>query len=100
MHKGKKHFALKLIPPRPTFANDMSVEEQAVMQQHSLFWSGLMNKGIVIVYGPVLDPNGTYGLGIVEVNHEDQVREITTTDPAASLLRYEYYPMRAVLPIK
>jgi len=92
----KKHFALKLIPPRPSFAMDMTDEERQVMQQHIGFWSDLMNKGIAIVFGPVLDPNGVYGLGIVSVDHEDQVADITKNDPAATINRYEVYPMMAI----
>ena len=62
----KKHFALKLIAPRLTFAKDMSAEERAIMQQHVAYWKGLMDAGNVLVFGPVIDPKGVYGLGIVE----------------------------------
>ncbi len=31
---AKKYYALKLIPPRPTFAQDMTPEERNIMQQH------------------------------------------------------------------
>jgi uncharacterized protein YciI len=93
----KKHFALKLVPCRPTFAQDMSDEERAIMMQHVAYFKGLMDKGMVIVYGPVMDPKGVYGLGVVEVDDEAQVQDIIANDPASQINTYEYYPMRAVL---
>ena len=47
------HFALKLLPNRPTFAQDMTAEEREIMQQHVIYWKGLMDKGFVLVFGPV-----------------------------------------------
>lgn len=100
MNNEKKYFALKLIPPRPSFPKDMTPEEQEIMQQHSLYWTNLMGTGIVVVYGPVMDPNGTYGFGIVEVDHEEQAMNITIEDPAARILKYECYPMLTIVPRK
>jgi uncharacterized protein len=96
----KKYFALKLIPPRPTFAQDMNEEERAIMQQHIVYWSHLMDSGIALIYGPVSDPGGAYGLGIIEVDDETQVEAITKNDPAATINHYEAWPMRAILPKK
>jgi len=96
----KKFFALKLIPPRPTFAQDMSAEERAIMQQHVVYWTELMNKGIAIVFGPVLDPAGVYGLGVVEADDDEQMKTLISNDPAGSINKYEYYPMMAVTPKK
>ena len=94
------HYFLKLNPRRPTFAQDMTDEERAIMQQHVAYWSVLMDKGQVVVFGPVFDPKGTYGMGVVEVENEEQLRELTSNDPAASINIYEYWPMRAVTPKK
>jgi hypothetical protein len=48
-HPEKKYFVLKLIPPRPTFAQDMTEEEKKIMKEHGAYWIGLMNQGIAIV---------------------------------------------------
>lgn len=32
---NKKYYALKLIPPRPTFSQEMNEQERATMQQHA-----------------------------------------------------------------
>jgi hypothetical protein len=94
------HYFLKLNPSRPTFAQDMTDEERGIMQQHVGYWAELMNKGMVIVFGPVFDPAGAYGMGVVEVENEGQLQELTGNDPAAKINKYEYWPMRAVTPGK
>lgn len=94
---NKKHYALKLVPNRPTFAQDMTPEERAVMLQHTAYWRDLMDKGIVLVFGPVLDPAAVYGLGIIEVDNEDQVRDFIANDPATKINSYEFYQMLAVV---
>ena len=91
----KVYFVLKLIPPRPTFQKDMTHEERAIMIQHVAYWDVLMEKGFVIAFGPVIDPSGTYGLGIVEVDNEEQVKEFIIHDPATQIGHYEIYPMYA-----
>ncbi|HEY2581394.1 MAG TPA: YciI family protein [Mucilaginibacter sp.] len=92
----KKHFALKLLPNRPSFAQDMTPEERAIMQQHVVYWRALMDKGKVIVFGPVIDPKGVYGLGVIVADDEEEVRTFIANDPASQINTYEYYPMRAI----
>jgi len=45
-------FFLKLIPPRPTFATDMTPEEGAVMQKHAAYWAEMFKTGKVLIIGP------------------------------------------------
>ena len=97
MENQKKHFFLRLLPPRPTFGLDMSESERATMLQHVAYWSGFLAKGIAIVYGPVMDPNGIYGVAVVEVEREEELNELVANDPANGLNRYEIFPMRAVM---
>ena len=100
MHTDKKYYFLKLNPPRSTFARDMTQEERNIMHQHVAYWTDLMNKGFVIVFGPVSDPKGVYGIGIVVVDNPEQVTEFIANDPANGLNKYEYYSMMAVTPDK
>jgi uncharacterized protein YciI len=97
---GMPHYFLKLNPCRPTFALDMTDAERAIMQQHVAYWGDLMNKGMVVVYGPVMDPTGIYGIGVVEAEDEAQLKGMIKNDPATEINYYEYYPMRAVIPAK
>ena len=95
---NKKYFVLHLLPPRPDFAQTMTDEERDIMMQHLAYWTDYMHKGVVLVFGPVLDPKGIYGLGVIAVNDEEQLNDLITNDPAATINRYEFYPMRAVAP--
>jgi len=95
------HYFLKLIPSRPTFSQDMSAEERAIMMQHIAYWTNFMNQGKVAVFGPVADPAGVYGIGVVEAENEGELARFMDNDPAATINRYEYYLMpRAVMPGK
>lgn len=76
------HFVYKLIPPRPTFAADMSDEEKAVMEEHFRYWGTLFAGGRVVVFGAVLEPSGVWGLAVVEAESVDEVRATAEDDPA------------------
>jgi hypothetical protein len=95
-----KTYFLKLLPPRPTFAQDMTPAEAKLLQDHGAYWADLMKKGIAVVFGVVGDPIVPYGVGIVELPESADPHSITADDPvikAAAGLRYEIYPMpRAV----
>jgi uncharacterized protein len=93
------HFFLKLIAPRPSFANDMNEQEKTLMQQHFSYWKQRQDAGEVLVFGPVLDPKGPYGMGIVSAADETGARAFAAADPAMKAdigFACEVYPMRAV----
>ena len=92
------YFFVKLIPSRPTFAMDMTPEERTIMEQHIVYWKAHMAKGNVVVFGPVMDMRGPYGMGVVKAANEEEVKAFTQNDPAAKINTYEFFPMRAVLP--
>ncbi|HSB92652.1 MAG TPA: YciI family protein [Flavitalea sp.] len=96
----KQYFALYLLPSRPDFAQTMSEEERGTMMNHVAYWTRLMNEGKVVAFGPVLDPKEVYGLGIIAVEDEQEVKEFIAGDPAAKINTYEYYPMKALVPGK
>ncbi len=77
-------FVYKLIPPRPTFGMDMSDDEAAVMAEHGAYWQGLTDEGRVVVFGPVMDSSGTWGLAVVRADSEDAVRALGQADPAVT----------------
>lgn len=76
------HFLYKLIPPRPTFPADMTEEEGAIMQEHFGYWAGLIEGRKAVAYGPVMDPNGSYGIAVLEVEGEAEAQGIAESDPA------------------
>ena len=93
------HYLYKLIPPRPTFAADMTDVEAAVMAEHATYWSALVAEGGVVAFGPVLDPVGVWGLAIVEADDEAAVHEIGAEDPAvtSNLATFDVYPMPSTI---
>jgi uncharacterized protein YciI len=96
----KKYFVLHLLPLRPDFAQTMTEEERVIMKEHVGYWTGLMNKGKIVVFGPVLDPKEVYGLGIVSVDNEQEVKDLIANDPAGKINKYEYFPIKAVVPTR
>jgi uncharacterized protein YndB with AHSA1/START domain len=92
----RRFYFIRLLPPRPSFALDMNEEERAVMQEHVGYWTKKLAEGTAIVFGPVLDPTGPWGLGVVRVNDEAELKAFEAEDPAIRSrrgLRYEVLPM-------
>jgi uncharacterized protein len=92
------HFFCKLIAPRPTFAMDMTDDEKALMQQHVAYWTGMLGQGTALVFGPVMDPKGAYGMGIIEVADETEAKQRADADPVMKAnvgFKFEIMPMRA-----
>jgi uncharacterized protein YciI len=89
------YFVYKLIPPRPTFDQDMSEAEGEVMEKHFGYWQDVIDRGQVIVYGPVSDPSGTWGLAVLEVESDDAARKLAEADPAVSsgVSTFAIFPM-------
>jgi uncharacterized protein YndB with AHSA1/START domain len=95
-------FLCRLIAPRPTFALDMNDAERTVMQEHFGYWTQQMNAGRVIVFGPVADPQGPWGLGLVRARDLSDIQAFGAADPAIKSergFRYEFIPMiNTILP--
>ena len=92
---AKQHYFFKLIPPRTTFPGDITPDEAALMKRHSDYWAEHFSAGHVLAYGPVMIPNATFGLGILEVENEAEARTFGDNDPSvlAGMNRYEIHPM-------
>jgi uncharacterized protein len=92
----KLYFYLELIPPRPTFPQDMTSEEKVLMEKHSAYFQQHFDLGTLLLYGPVMAPDEAFGLGILEVADEAEARRFGENDPSvrAGLNRFEIYPMR------
>jgi hypothetical protein len=84
--------------PRPSFHLDMSPAERAIMARHVTYWTALAEQGVAVVFGPVLDPAGVYGIGVCRVDDLAHVKRLIADDPALGLLAYEVFEMpRAVV---
>ena len=91
-------FFIKTNNPRPQFHLDMTPEEGETMRKHVAYWSRQAELGVAIVFGPVVDAAGVYGIGVYQVEDEAQMGRLTDEDPANGLLKYQVLPMpRAVV---
>ncbi|MBV9090061.1 MAG: hypothetical protein JO044_09205 [Mycobacteriaceae bacterium] len=77
-----KLFLLRLIPPRPDFAQTLTPAEQDAMARHADYWKDLLAAGRVVVFGPVADPEGVWGLGVVRADTQEEVVALAENDPA------------------
>ncbi|HXH26577.1 MAG TPA: YciI family protein [Candidatus Acidoferrum sp.] len=87
------YFFVKTQNPRPSFHLDMTTDERKTMQEHVAYWSAKAAVGIAVVFGPVMDPAGVYGIGVYKVGDEAEMKELLQHDPANGLLKYEVLPM-------
>jgi uncharacterized protein len=94
----KQFYAVYLRPSRSDFAMTMTEGERSVMMQHVAYWTEKMKQGKVYAFGPVMDPKEIYGLGVVAVSDEHELKDFIANDPAGKINRYEYFPMKAVVP--
>ena len=93
----KQYFLYKLLAPRPDFAFTMSPEEAAVMAEHGRYWHGLLDRGTAVAFGPVVEPTGAWGLGLLEVDDQAEVDRVRNGDPAVTsgVATAEVHPMIA-----
>jgi uncharacterized protein YciI len=93
-------FLYRLLPPRRTFAHDMSSAEAEVMQRHVAYWQDLLNRDVALAFGPVLHPEDPWGLGLLDLEDEQAARAIGASDPAVAsgTCTYEVVPMQLVRP--
>ena len=66
------------------------------MQEHFAYWLSLLEQRKVVVVGPVLDPKGTYGIAVFEVEDEALAENLAENDPAITSkagFSFELYSM-------
>ncbi len=77
-------FVLRLKAPRATFALDMTDAEREIMGQHAAHWQPYLDSGQMVVFGPVLEATGSFGLAVVEAEDEDELRAFAAADPVVT----------------
>jgi uncharacterized protein YciI len=83
-------FVLRLIGPRPDFAMTMSDEERQLMGRHADHWRPRIEAGEVVVFGPVADGTGSWGLSVAEVEDEAGLRAFAAQDPTVLSGQFHY----------
>jgi uncharacterized protein YciI len=78
-------FVMRLIAPRPHFAQTLSDAEREIMNSHAAHWQPYLERGDMVVFGPVLtDQGSSYGLAVVETDDEQALREFAADDPVVT----------------
>ena len=65
------------------------------MGQHVAYAQQFFGAGKLLAFGPVLAPVGSFGMAILQVDTEDELREFIAADPTvvAGMNRYTAAPM-------
>jgi uncharacterized protein YciI len=77
-------FVLRLIAPRPSFAQTLTGAEREIMNRHAAHWGPYLERGDMVVFGPVLTDDDSYGLAVVETEDEQSLREFAAQDPVVT----------------
>ena len=73
-------FVLRLIAPRPNFAQTMTEAEREIMNRHAAHWRPYLERGNMVVFGPILTDDDSYGLAVVETDDEQALRDFAAQD--------------------
>jgi uncharacterized protein len=90
----KKAFLIRIQPVRATFVNDATKEEGKIMADHFQYLKNLAAEGKIVLAGPSINGDRTFGLIVVEVGNEAEAKQIMEGDPSykAGVQRGEVLP--------
>jgi hypothetical protein len=77
-------FVLRLIAPRSNFAQTLTDAEREIMNLHSAYWRPYLERGDMVVFGPILTDDDSYGLAVVETDDEQALRDFAAQDPVVT----------------
>jgi uncharacterized protein YciI len=77
-------FVLRLIAPRPNFALTMTDAERELMARHAAHWRPYLERDDLVVFGPILTDDDSYGLAVVEADDEQALRDFAAQDPVVT----------------
>jgi hypothetical protein len=77
----------------------MTDAEGEVMAEHADYWTGHLEHGSVVVFGPVADPSDFWGLAVIDVEDDIAAKALVDDDPAitSGLATFEIHPIDAVV---
>jgi uncharacterized protein YciI len=76
-----KYYLCKYLPPRSDFLATMTDDERVWMGQHGAYLDGLLAKGTIVAHGPVMDPDGGYGVSLYRIEDDQDIEALTAQDP-------------------
>lgn len=90
-----KYYLCKFIPPRANFLETMSADELEWMKQHAVYLNKLLDQGLVVAHGPVIDDGQGYGVSLYQIPDDQDIAALTSEDPIVKngVGHYEHYTM-------
>jgi uncharacterized protein YciI len=88
-------YLFKFVPHKPNFMVTMTDDERAIVYEHVAYWQQFTDNGTAVMFGPVDDPAGGWGVAIVETDDETLPAAIRADDPVvlADLGPVDIYPI-------
>jgi uncharacterized protein YciI len=77
-------FVLRLIAPRPSFAQTLTDAEREIMGRHAAHWQPYLERGDMVVFGPVLTDDDSFGLAVLDTDDEQALRDFAAQDPVVT----------------
>jgi len=74
----------------------MTPQEAGIMKAHAEFCRTLLDDGRAVIFGPVADPAGFWGLGILQLPEGENPQEVMASDPVVKAdagFAYNILPM-------
>jgi uncharacterized protein YciI len=62
----------------------MTDDEREIMGRHAAYWQPMIDSGRMVIFGPVLDGSGSWGLGVVEADDEEELLAFVKGDPVVT----------------
>jgi len=54
------------------------------MTRHAAYWQPLIDSEQMVIFGPVLDGTGSWGLGVAETDDVEKLRAFAASDPVVT----------------
>ncbi len=95
LYKTSTNQYLGTVTPRPTFINDITEEENKIMEMHFQYLKNRYNKKKLILAGPILE-EGTFGVSVFSAESLDEADQYQKQDPSviAGIMEPEVHPFR------
>lgn len=90
-----KNYLCKWIPPCAAFISTLSADEQKWLGEHGEFLNTLLEQGIILAHGPVLNDGDGYGLSLYQIADDEEIASFTSQDPIVKngVGHYEHFDM-------
>jgi uncharacterized protein YciI len=90
----KRHFLIRITPARAGFVEHPTTAEQKAMGEHVAYLRHQASEGKVVLAGPSINGEKTFGIIVVEVGSEEEAGGLIKNDPSvkAGVMKFEILP--------